>query len=674
MKKTLALLLAMVLMLSCFAGCASEPEKNEPDNNEQGNSAPQYDVISIEKALELCGEAGNVTTEKYYIRGTVESITNPTYGAMVITDGTHSISVYNTAGYADMEEKPYKGDEVLLHCILQNYNGNKEIKEAELIEFKPAEITVDESKYTEMSIADAREAAEGTLVKVDGVVAQITYANGKIPAGVILVDETSSIYVYDGNIAGRAKIGNTVTLLASKTWWILEDESGNAQKFGYKGCCQLDSATLVSISDDVKDFDKSWIQESTVKEILDTPVSTDITTKIFKVNALVSKVEGTGFTNYYFNDLDGETGSYTYTQCNGSDFAWLDQFDGKVCTVYLMALNAKASAAGCVYRFLPVAVSDDGFVFDIAKAAEFAVKYYGVDQFQSTYSGNPELELVTSVSSDLLGFENAKLSYSSSNTKVVDFKTSGGKTVMHCLSTGKATITITGSYGGKTYSETVEVSATIAKEEVKAPTVSETIAANVGTEVTVKGIVGPSLVNKVGFYLIDDTGIIAVLTDEATMATVQIGHEVVLKGVRHLNTKDASYGQTCIKDATVVTNNYGTHDYNTSFFVTDKTITEIYNLSVSTDYTTTVYVAKATVVLEESQYYTNILLSDGTSKLRLYCSSAKQYNWLKAFAGQEVTVEVAACNWNSKNYYTGCVLAVRNADGTKTYNELNFSK
>ena len=674
MKKILALLLAMVLMLSCFAGCASEPENNEPDNNEQGNSAPQYDVISIEKALELCGEAGNVTTEKYYIRGTVESITNPTYGAMVITDGIHSISVYNTAGYADMEEKPYKGDEVLLHCILQNYNGNKEIKEADLIEFKPAEITVDESKYTEMSIADAREAAEGTLVKVDGVVAQITYANGKIPAGVILVDETSSIYVYDGNIAGRAKIGNTVTLLASKTWWILEDESGNAQKFGYKGCCQLDSATLVSISDDVKDFDKSWIQESTVKEILDTPVSTDITTKIFKVNALVSKVEGTGFTNYYFNDLDGETGSYTYTQCNGSDFAWLDQFDGKVCTVYLMALNAKASAAGCVYRFLPVAVSDDGFKFDTAKAAEFAVKYHGVDQFQSTYSGNPELEVVTSVSSDLLGFENAKLSYSSSNTKVVDFRTSGGKTVMHCLSTGKATITITGSYGGKTYSENVEVSATIAKEEVKAPTVAETIAANVGTEVTVKGIVGPSLVNKVGFYLIDDTGIIAVLTDEATMATVQIGHEVVLKGVRHLNTKDASYGQTCIKDASVVTNNYGTHDYNTSFFVTDKTITEIYNLSVSTDYTTTVYVAKATVVLEESQYYTNILLSDGTSKLRLYCSNAKQYNWLKAFAGQEVTVEVAACNWNSKNYYTGCVLAVRNADGTKTYNELNFSK
>ena len=182
------------------------------------------------------------------------------------------------------------------------------------------------------------------------------------------------------------------------------------------------------------------------------------------------------------------------------------------------------------------------------------------------------------------------------------------------------------------------------------------------------------LVNKVGFYLIDDTGIIAVLTDEATMATVKIGQEVVLSGVRHLNTKDASYGQTCIKDAKVVTNNYGSHKYNTSFFVTDKTLADFNALDVNTDYTTTVYVLKATVKLVETPYYANIMLTSGNTEVRLYCSSANQYNWLKAFAGQEITVEMAACNWNSKNYYTGCVLAVRNADGSKTLNELNFSK
>lgn len=670
MKKYLALILALLLVLGCFAGCSKE-EVSDDSSNDQ--SKPQYDVISIEKALELCGEPGNVTTERYYIRGTVESVTNPTYGAMIITDGTYSISVYNVAGYAEMKDKPYKGDEVLLHCILQNYNGTKEIKAADLIELTHPDIQVDDSDYTNMSIADARDAAEGTKVKVDGVVAQITYANGMIPSGVILVDDTDSIYIYDGNIAAQAKIGNEITVLASKTWWILEDETNNAAKFGYKGCCQLENATLVSISDEVTDFDKSWIEESTVKEIMDTPVSTDITAKIFKVNALVTKAEGTGFTNYYFNDLDGVTGSYTYTQCNGSDFAWLDQFDGKICTVYLMALNAKASAAGCVYRFLPIAVSDDGYIFDTANTAEFIVKYQGVDQFMSTYTGNPELEVWTFVSSAMLGFNNAQLSYASSDNSIITFKTSGAKTVMHCLKSGKATVTVTGSYEGKTYSQAVEISVEIASA-VEGSTVAETIAAEVGNEVTVKGVVGPSLVNKVGFYLIDDTGIIAVLTDDATMATLQIGQEVVLKGVRHLNTKDASYGQTCIKDATVVTNNYGSHAYNTSFFITDKTLADFDALDVNTDYTTTVYVLKATVTLEETPYYTNISLTSGGTSVRLYCSSANQYNWLKAFAGQEITVEMAACNWNSKNYYTGCVLAVRNADGTKTFNELNFSK
>jgi hypothetical protein len=76
----------------------------------------------------------------------------------------------------------------------------------------------------------------------------------------------------------------------------------------------------------------------------------------------------------------------------------------------------------------------------------------------------------------------------------------------------------------------------------------------------------------------------------------------------------------------------------------------------------------------EAQYYTNIYLTDGNgTDLRLYCSNASQYTWLKAYAGQEVTVEVAACNWNDKNNYTGCVLSAETPDG-KVYNELNFSK
>ena len=88
--------------------------------------------------------------------------------------------------------------------------------------------------------------------------------------------------------------------------------------------------------------------------------------------------------------------------------------------------------------------------------------------------------------------------------------------------------------------------------------------------------------------------------------------------------------------------------------------------------TTKLYLITATVKVVDSYYYSNIYLTDGSTDLILYCSNASQYNWLKAFAGQEVTVELAPCNWNSKASFGACVLAVILEDGTKVYNDYNF--
>ncbi|MBQ7398530.1 MAG: hypothetical protein IJW09_06900, partial [Clostridia bacterium] len=544
LTKILSLLLALLMLVSMIA-CTPEtpetPDDEKPGVDQPGDEKPddekpedKYETITIAQALELCGEVGNITTERYYIRAKIKTIVNAAYGQMIIEDETGEISVYGTysadgeINYSAMDEKPYKGDEVLLHCILQNYNGTKEVKNARLIEFKKNDAVVDLTAYTPATIAEARAAAVGAKVKVSGVVAAITYATGMKPIGFVLVDNTQSIYVYGGDATQQVAVGNKVELAASKTYWVLGDEQSLADKFGYKGCNQLEDAYLVS-NDKKTDnvFDKSWIQESTVMDMLEAPVTEDTTTIIRKVNALVSKAPGNGFTNYYFNDLDGTTGTYTYTQCNGSDFSWLDQFDGKICTVYLMILNAKSTQSGCVYRFLPVAVEDNGFTFDKNGAAEFAVKYHGLTQFLPTYSGNPALEMTTSVSSELLGFENATLSYSSDNEAVVKFVSVGDKLIMNCLGAGKATVTVKGAYGGKEYSETFEITVTV-NDDVDYVNVAGAIAANKGDTVTVKGIVGPSLVNKTGFYLIDETGVIAVQTDAETLATLLIGHEVIL--------------------------------------------------------------------------------------------------------------------------------------------------
>lgn len=703
-RRIISLVLVFVMLTLTLASCdlqqiigsilgstttTTTPTTTTPTTTQKPDPKPDptwddlYEIITIAEALEIANQTGNVTpTERYYIKGTIVKVSNPAYGEMTITDGVNEIYIYGTysddgsIGYADFAEKPVKGDEVLLHCTLNTHNDSPQVKNARLIDFKPADKSdIDVSSYTEMSVAEARDAELGALVKVTGVVARITYANGMKPSGVYLVDGTNSIYVYDGDIAGQVKIGNQITVLGEKDYWVLENESNNAAKHGYKGCCQISSATLYENDKATNEIDFSWCEEKTVKEILNIPVTENVTTTIYKTTALVKKVPGNGFVNYYFFDLDGATGTYTYTQCNGNDFAWLDEFDGKLCTVYLSPMNAKSTSSDCYFRFLPVAVIDEGFVFDTANTPAHIVEYYGVDQFLSTYTGNPLLELVTNVSSELLGFENAALSYSSSDENVVYFEEADGKLIFNCKNNGTATVTITGTYGEYTHSVTVEITvdAPVTSEGL---TVEEAIGTAVGEVIKVEGIVGPSLVNRDGFYLIDETGVLAIIVNDATVwEGLAIGQKVVIEGKRDLfhNGTGTHAGQVAITGATVVVNYYGQHEYSTESFITNKTLDDFYALDASVNHSNEVYVVVGTIVVEETAYYTNMkLMSPGGQKITLYSSSASQYNWLKAFAGQEITIEIAPCNWNNKTFWAGCVIAVRTADG-KVCNVLNFT-
>ena len=659
--------------------CKEEVCADKCDGEHEGidiNWEETYNIITIAEALEIAKAAGqNGTTERYYIAATVVTLKNPSYGEMTIADETGEIYVYGTYSsdgvlkYSEMTDKAVAGDLVLLHCILSTYNDQPQVKNARLIDYKHVEVEIDPSEYPVATIEEARAAKVGEKVRITGVVARITYANGMVPSGVILVDGNDSIYVYDGDVAGQVTIGNKIEVAGTKAYWILESEMSNADKFGYKGCNQLDNAVLVSNDKSDNVWTDADFEELTVKELLETSVTEDITTQIYKVNALVKKVPGSGFTNYYFFDIDGETGAYTYTQCNGSDFKWLDEFDGKICTVYLTAINAKSSSTGCAWRLLPVAVVDEGYEFDIADAPKYAVEYHGKTQFLSEYKGNPNVELTSTVSSELLGFEGVTLTYTSDNVNVV----SVDNYLLTCDKTGKANVTITATYGEYTYSETITITVTT-NEEFATISIEEAVASEIGTEVWVRGIVGPSLVNQAGFYLFDESGMVAIrVSDTSYFAGLAIGQEVVIKGIRDMWHKEgANFGQTCISNASVEANYYGYQEYNTDFFITDKTLADFYALDELVDSTTDVYVLKATVEVVESAYYTNIKLTGNGVSINLYCSSANQYNWLKAYAGEEVTVELAPCNWNSKNYYAGCVLAVILEDGTKVCNNLNF--
>ncbi len=648
---------------------------------------PEINTISIEEAIEICMQNDEPTTERYYISATVVSVDNAAYGQMTIGDATGTLSVYRTdnedgsVNYSQMTDKPYKGDEVLLWCTLQNFNGTPEVKSAYLISFKSNQGDIDDSEYTSMSIEDAREAEKGEKVKVEGVVAAIAYANGMKPCGVILIEEQGySIYVYGADVAQRVSVGNKITVLATKTYWVLEKESADAAKWGYQGACQLEDATLFANDGNKNDIPTENLYAGTMKELMECPVDgPNITSQTIKVNALISKQENPGFVNYYIYDIDGKTGSYVYTQCNGSDFAWLDEFDGKICTVYLTAINAKSTSTGCIYRLLPVMVIDEGYTFDAKDAPEYALIYHALTQFTSTeFSADPAMELIASVSSELLGFENVKISYASDNDAVKIFN-ENGKPVMHCIGEGEATVTITAELNGVTATKTITIKSTPPKE-IDSVSVADAIKAEVGETVTVRGIVGTSVINKTGgFYLIGENEIIAVILNSADdIKGLTIGDEIIITGMRDRFIKDGKtmHGQTCITAATVEANYYGDNGYVMGNLAVELTPEEFYDLDENVDLTTNVYRFTATASVSKSAYSTNVYLkgTDNTKSVSLYSGNAYQYAWMADFDGKTITVDIAACNWNSKDYYRGCILAVY-VDGERVaINDYNFGE
>ena len=658
-----------------------EKEEPQPEVPSGPSIKDNWDCISISEAINKANEAGDLgTTEKFYVYGVIVKVSNPTYGEMTITDGVNELYVYGSTDEAGTlygsltGDKPIAGDEVVLYGKLKTYKGTPEMDRSVIKEFKHVEKEIDVNDYKASTVLAARESQKDEKVKLTGVVANITYANGMIPDGFILVDNTSSIYVYGTDIAQLVQVGNTVTVAGNKTYYVLDTEISNANKYGYKGCCQIEKAILVENDKKVSDFNKDWIEEVTVKDIMDTDVSNNITTKLYKVTALVKKVPGNGFTNYYINDLDGTTGSYVYTKCNGNDYSWLDEFDGKICTVYMTALNAKSTTSGCLFRFVPVLVMDNNFKFDLNETSEFVLKYYALGQFKAEYTGDPVLEVVTSVSSELLGFNNATISYESSNKEVVDFVNENDKLVMHAKKSGEAVVTIKATYNGNEYSEKVTIKVTLL-EDIEALTVKEAIDASDETEVTVKGVVMSSLVNQTGFYLNDETGIIAVTCSSDVLAEIELGQMVVISGNKIHKKKEPTgdyAGQIVISDAKLVANFYGSHEYSKASFDTTKALRDLCNLDITVDYTAQAYVVKAVVVVEETTFYTRIVVKspDSSDSILLYSASANQYSWLKQYNGKEVELEIAICDWNSKGY-KGCVISAT-FEGVTTINNLNF--
>lgn len=236
---------------------------------------------------------------------------------------------------------------------------------------------------------------------------------------------------------------------------------------------------------------------------------------------------------------------------------------------------------------------------------------------------------------------------------------------------GTANVTITATLNGVSATKVLAITYEKAAE-IPSITVAEAITTALGTEITVKGIVGPSVVNqKSGFYLFGEDGsMIAVRLQEAAMvANIEIGHEIVIKGTRNRKFSETKtdFGQSDIYNAVVLQNNYGNHAYSTAKF-TESTIDSLASVDVTADYTTNGYIVSCKVSVGQNA----VVLQGENSTITLYASGVSAYSWLSNYAkDQVVTLEIALCNWNAKGY-KACVLAICLEDGTKILNTTNF--
>lgn len=662
-------------------------------------------IYSVKEAIEFANAAGEDLSDEYVVQGVITNISNYAYGERTIADVSDesvSLSIYGVRGadgetyFNDLENIPQKGDTVYLKGVLHTFNGTPEMgpkgSPAKLLHFDSTHGAFDASAYNASTIAAARSAAKGTKVKITGVVAKITRGQHYSPNGVYLVDATGSIYVYGGDVAGQVAEGNTITVAGETDLFIAVKEQNIAAQIGYKGAIQVSNSHLISNEKGNTEFPKDAIQYKTRKQIVETDVTKEnITGEIFHTTAIIKKSVGASFVNYYINDLDQKTGTYTYTANNGGDFSWLENYLGKVVDLYVGVTNCKSTNTGAIYRVNPITVNPiENYVREDSKVVPFVYDYYVKGQFLNVYAGNPELEVRASHSDSLLGFSNVSISYSSSNTELASFVTGeDGKTILNInkdAAVKTATLTRTVSYKDQSQTYTKDISFA---DITGAQSVSVANSAADGETVKIRGIVAASILNKKkSFYVTDSNGVIACLVDKAYSTVldgfiINSGDEVVLEGIkRHRgNSNDSTdHGSAYLE----ISKFYGVISYDNTIpnpnVITNKTFADLHDVDRTTEYSRQLYSLNVyyytdrknvACIYESKAAYDRKQNGEDVDYINIYKGGYNQVAFLKDFENKEVTMTFALCNWNNKTYAAICPFSA--TDGTKTaYNTFSY--
>lgn len=689
----------------------TEAPTEAPSSASASVSRPSVDgitdtIYSVKEAIDFANAAGEDPSDEYVVQGVITNISHYSHGERTIADVSDesiSLHVYGVRGadgetyFNKLETIPQKGDTVYLKGALHTHKGTSEIGlkdyPAKLLHLDSTHEVFDDSNYTVSTIADARSAAKRTKVKITGVVAKTTRTQKFNPNGLYLVDATGSIYVYGGNIACQVVEGNTITVAGETDLFIDPKEQNTAAKIGYKGAIQVSRSHLISNDKGNTEFPKNSIKDKTRKEIVETDITKEnITGEIFHTKAIIKKSVGASFVNYYINDLDQKTGTYTYTGNSGKDFSWLDTYLGQVVDLYVGVTNCKSTSTGAIYRVNPITVSPiKDYAREDSKVVPFVYDYYVKDQFLDVYSGDPKLKVKTSHSDSLLGISDVNISYSSNNTELASFVANeDGKTVLNINKDAAVkTATLTRKVSYKDQSQTYTKDIKFVDVTPGAQSVSAANSAADGVTVKIRGIVASSILNKnQSFYVADDNGVIACLVDKTYSKVLNgfifnSGDEVVLEGIkRHKENSDdpTDKGQAYLE----ISKFYGVSAYDNKIpnpnVITNKTFADLHDVDRTAEYSRQLYSLNVyyytdgknvACIYESKAAYDRKQNGEDVDYINIYKGGYNQVAFLKDFESKEVTMTFALCNWNNKTYATICPFSA--TDGTKTaYNTFSY--
>ena len=232
----------------------------------------------------------------------------------------HSISTTNEGTFLNIDASKLGSFDV---TITLGYKGETytRTKSIEVIE---------KAKFDGVTIAEAKEAAENTVVKIKGIYLR-TAAN---VTGIYIADDTGIMAVYYVASFNPEDYLIGEELVFEGT--VVNDFTNNGTHPGYK---RLSNATLISNDSTVHDWNKKLVAgEKTIGELLDG--SDDLVGNLYKVEGKVIDYVSAYFTNKRLVSPDDS--AYINLYCgNASQIAWLVPYQDVVRTCYVFVRDKK---------------------------------------------------------------------------------------------------------------------------------------------------------------------------------------------------------------------------------------------------------------------------------------------------------------------------------------------